>query len=47
MLIDVIQQETGTWFFYVDVAGVLFDQVQSQKIFIYQTDSGYVVIFEK
>jgi hypothetical protein len=47
MLIDVIQEETGTWFFYVDVAGVIFDQVQSEKIFIYQTDSGYCVIFQK
>lgn len=46
MLIDVIQDETGTWFFYVDIAGVLLDQVQNKKIFIYQTDSGYVVVFD-
>ena len=47
MLMDVIQEESGTWFFYVDIAGVLFDQVQDEKIFIYQTDNGYCVIFEK
>jgi hypothetical protein len=47
LLIDVIQEESGTWFFYVDIAGVLFDQVQDGKIFIYQTDNGYSVIFEK
>lgn len=47
MLVDVIQEESGTWFFYVDIAGVLFDQVQDEKICIYQTDNGYCVIFEK
>jgi len=47
MLIDVIQEESGTWFFYVDIAGVLFDQVQDRKIFIYQTENGYCVIFKK
>jgi hypothetical protein len=47
MMMDVIQEETGTWFFYVDIAGVLFDQVKDQKIFIYQTDNGYCVIFDK
>jgi hypothetical protein len=47
LLIDVIPEETGKWFFYVDTAGVLFDQVQDEKIFIYQTDNGYGVIFEK
>jgi hypothetical protein len=47
MLIDVVQDETGPWFFYVDIAGILFDQVQAKKIYIYQSDSGYVVIFEK
>ncbi len=47
MLIDVIQEESGTWFFYLDVAGVLFDQAQGKKIFIYQTDNGYCVVFEK
>jgi hypothetical protein len=47
MLMDVIQEESGTWFFYVDIAGVLFDQVQDETIFIYQTDNGYCVIFEK
>lgn len=47
LLIDVIQEESGTWFFYVDIAGVLFDPVQDEKIFIYQTDNGYCVIFEK
>lgn len=47
LLIDIIQEESGTWFFYVDTAGVLFDQVQDEKIFIYQTDNGYCVIFEK
>jgi hypothetical protein len=46
MLIDVIQEETGTWFFYVDIAGVLFDQVQNRKIFIYQLETGYCVIFQ-
>ncbi|CDG65233.1 MAG: hypothetical protein PWQ15_739 [Methanobacterium sp.] len=47
MMIDVIQEETGPWFFYVDIAGALFDQVEDQKIFIYQTDNGYCVIFPK
>ncbi len=47
MLIDIIQEETGTWFFYVDIAGVIFDQVHHKKIFVYQTDSGYCVLFEK
>ncbi|WP_321421548.1 hypothetical protein [uncultured Methanobacterium sp.] len=47
LLIDVIQEESGTWFFYVDIAGVLFDQVQDGTIFIYQTDNGYCVIFKK
>jgi len=31
MMMDVIQEETGTWFFYVDIAGVIFDQVQEGK----------------
>lgn len=47
LLMDVIQEESGIWFFYVDIAGVLFDQVQDKKIFIYQTENGYCVIFEK
>ncbi len=47
LLMDAIQEESGTWFFYVDIAGVLFDQVQDETIFIYQTDNGYCVIFEK
>ncbi|MFA0834419.1 MAG: hypothetical protein ACC609_10495 [Methanobacterium formicicum] len=47
LLMDVIREESGIWFFYVDIAGVLFDQVQDKKIFIYQTENGYCVIFEK
>ncbi|EKF85086.1 hypothetical protein [Methanobacterium formicicum] len=47
LLMDVIQEESGIWFFYVDIAGVLFDHVQDKKIFIYQTENGYCVIFEK
>lgn len=47
MMMDVIQGETGTWFFYVDIAGVIFDQAQEGKISVYQTDNGYCVIFQK
>jgi hypothetical protein len=47
MLIDVIQKETGQWFFFVDIVGVLYDQIMHRKIMIYSTKSGYSVCFEK
>jgi len=46
MLIALIHEETGEWFFYVDIAGILHDFVKSGDVSVYITESGYCVCFE-
>jgi len=46
-LIDLVQNETGEWFFYVDIAGILHDFVATGELSVYKTESGYVVCFKK
>lgn len=47
MLIALVHEETGEWFFYVDVAGILYDFVTSGDLAVYKTESGYCVCFNK
>lgn len=47
MLIALVHEETGEWFFYVDIAGILHDSVLNGDISVYQTKSGYCVCFKK
>lgn len=47
MLIALIHDETGEWFFYVDIAGVLCDFVATGELSVYKTKSGYCVCFKK
>jgi hypothetical protein len=47
MLIALVHEETGEWFFYVDIAGILYDFVLSDDLLVYQTKSGYCVCFKK
>lgn len=47
MLIALVHDETGEWFFYVDIAGVLHDFVATGELSIYKTKSGYCVCFKK
>jgi hypothetical protein len=47
MLIAMIQNETGEWFFYVDITGVLYDFVATDELSVYKTESGYCVCFKK
>ena len=47
MLIALIHDETGEWFFYVDIAGVLYDFVATGELSVYKTKSGYCVCFKK
>jgi hypothetical protein len=47
MLIALIHDETGEWFFYVDIADVLHDFVATGELSVYQTESGYCVCFKK
>ena len=47
MLIAMIHNETGEWFFYVDIAGVLYDFVATEELSVYQTESGYCVCFKR
>ncbi len=47
MLIALVQNETGEWFFYVDIAGILHDFVATGELSVYKTESGYVVCFKK
>ena len=47
MLIALVHDETGEWFFYVDMAGILLDFVNSGDISIYITNSGYCACFRK
>ena len=47
MLIALAHEETGEWFFYVDIAGVLYDFIKSGDISVYITKSGYCVCFRK
>ena len=46
-LIDLVQNETGEWFFYVDIAGILHDFVATGELSVYRTKSGYCVCFKK
>ena len=46
-LIDLVQNETGEWFFYVDIAGVLHDFVATGELSVIRTKSGYCVCFKK
>ena len=47
ILIALLHEETGEWFFYVDIAGILYDFVKKGDISVYITDSGYCVCFRK
>lgn len=47
MLIAMIQNESNEWFFYVDIAGVLYDFVATDELSVYKTESGYCVCFKK
>ena len=47
MLIAMIHNETGEWFFYVDIAGVLYDFVATEELSVYKTESGYCVCIKK
>ncbi len=47
MLIALLHEETGEWFFYVDIAGILYDFILSGDLSAYKTDSGYCVCFKK
>lgn len=47
MLIAMVHRETGEWFFYVDIAGVLHDFVATGELSVYKTKSGYCVCFKK
>jgi len=46
-LIDLVQNETGEWFFYVDIVGILHDFVATGELSVYKTESGYCVCFKK
>lgn len=47
MLISLVHEETGEWFFYVDIAGILHDFVSNGDLSLYKTKSGYCVCFKK
>ncbi len=47
MLIALVQNETGEWFFYVNIAGILHDFVATGELSVYKTQSGYCVCFKK
>ncbi len=47
MLIALVHEETGEWFFYVDIAGIIHDFVSSGDLSVYKTKSGYCVCFKK
>lgn len=47
MLIALVHDETGEWFFYVDIAGILHDFVATEELSVYKTKSGYCVCFKK
>ncbi|MGZ7049162.1 MAG: hypothetical protein ACXVHO_04055 [Methanobacterium sp.] len=47
MLIALVHEETGEWFFYVDIAGILHDFIRSGDLSVYKTKSGYCVCFRK
>ncbi|WP_414469671.1 hypothetical protein [Methanobacterium sp. ACI-7] len=47
MLIALVHEETGEWFFYVDISGILYDFISSGDLSLYQTKSGYSVCFKK
>lgn len=47
MLIALVHEETGEWFFYVDIAGIIYDFIRSEDISLYRTKSGYCVCFKK
>ena len=46
-VIALVHEETGEWFFYVDIAGILYDFVKSGDLTVYITESGYCVCFKK
>lgn len=47
MIIALVHEETGEWFFYVDIAGILYDFVANNDLSVYKTKSGYCVCFKK
>jgi len=47
MLIALVHEETGEWFFYVDIAGIINDFVSNGDLSLYKTESGYCVCFKK
>ena len=47
MLIALVHNESGEWFFYVDIPGVLYDFVATGELSVYKTESGYCVCFKK
>ena len=47
MIIALVHEETGEWFFYVDIAGIIHDFVLNGSLSLYKTGSGYCVCFKK